>query len=131
MIIQNKIQDFPIIYLRYLNNKLIYVGESASFLKARHAREDLRAGDYDMIKILKAPKDKMRRHYWEAYLVIKLKPEMQLSHFCNRKYLAKLNRKDAKHDRRIKIDINNNKLMFKYAAYDHLQKFKYFMAKAK
>jgi len=131
MIIQNKIQDFPVIYLRYLNNKLMYVGESFSFLKARHAREDLKAGDYDMIKILKAPKNKIRRHYWESYLVIKLKPEMQLSHFCTKKYLAKLNRKKSGYKRVGKRDNSNEKLMFKYAAYDHLQKFKYFMAKAK
>jgi hypothetical protein len=131
MIIQNKIEDFPIIYLRYLNKKLMYVGESASFLKGRHARDDLNVGEYDTVKILKAPKNKIRRNYWEAYLVIKLKPEMQLSHFCNRKYLAKLNRKNAKHDRKIKININNDKLMFKYAAYDHLQKFKYFIAKSR
>lgn len=110
----------------------MYVGESASFLKARHARnEDLRAGDYDMIKILKAPKDRTRRHYWEAYLIIKLKPKKQLSPICNQIYLTKLKKNKHKHRRKIKIDINNDKLMFKYAAYNHLQKFKYFMAKAK
>ena len=38
MIIQNKQKDFPIIYLRYLNNKLMYIGETHSFLGARHVR---------------------------------------------------------------------------------------------
>lgn len=131
MIIQNKIQDFPVIYLRYLNKKLMYIGESVSFLKARHARDDLHAGEYDTIKILKAPKDKKRRHYWEAYLVLKLKPEMQLSHSCTTRYLAKLDKKGTKYQGTKRIVNDNEKLMFKYTAYDHLQKFKYFMAKAK
>src|SRR6056300_316619 len=78
MIIQNKQKDFPIIYLRYLNNKLMYIGETHSFLGARHVREDISAGNFDIVKILKAPKDLKRRHYWEAYLIVKLKPLMNM-----------------------------------------------------
>ena len=78
MLIINKIKDYPIIYLRYLNNKLMYVGESCSFVKSRHARENEKdGGDYDLIKILKAPKDIKRRRYWEALLICKLKPILQ------------------------------------------------------
>jgi len=57
MIIQNKQKDFPVIYLRYLDNKLMYIGESYSFLKGRHLRDDSSAGNFDIVKILKAPKD--------------------------------------------------------------------------
>ena len=78
MIIQNKQKDFPIIYLRYLNNKLMYIGETHSFLGARHVREDISAGNFDIVKILKATKDLKRRHYWEAYLIVKLKPLMNM-----------------------------------------------------
>ncbi len=78
MIIQNKQKDFPVIYLRYLNGKLMYVGESSSFIKARHAREDNSIGDFDIVKVLKAPKKLDRRRYWEAYLIVKLLPLYQL-----------------------------------------------------
>ena len=55
MIIQKKIEDFPIIYLRYFKGNLIYVGETISFLKSRHLREDIiQAGNFDCVKILKA-----------------------------------------------------------------------------
>jgi hypothetical protein len=82
MIIQEKKKDFPVIYLRYLNNKLVYIGESSSFIRARHAREESlkeAVGDFDVVKILKAPKNKKRRKYWEAWLICKLKPTNQRS----------------------------------------------------
>ena len=74
MKIIKKIEDYPVIYLRYLNNKLLYVGESISFIKSRHCRDDIDAGDFDLIKVLKAPKNLKRRKYWEAYLICKLNP---------------------------------------------------------
>jgi hypothetical protein len=71
MIIQKKIEDFPIIYLRYFKGNLIYIGETISFLKSRHLREDIiQAGNFDCVKILKASKDTTRRRYWEAVLVL-------------------------------------------------------------
>ena len=82
MIIQEKTTYFPVIYLRYLNGKLVYIGESFSFIKARHAREDTireSIGDFDVVKILRAPKNKQRRKYWEAWLICKLKPINQRS----------------------------------------------------
>ena len=77
MIVQEKVKDFPVIYLRYLKGRLIYIGESISFIKARHAREDTMkewVGDFDVVKILKASKNKQRRKYWEAWLICKLSP---------------------------------------------------------
>ena len=77
MKIIKKIEDYAVIYLRYLNNQLLYIGESQSFIKSRHCREDNSIGDFDLIKILKAPKNVQRRRYWEAYLICKLKPIKQ------------------------------------------------------
>lgn len=79
MIVQNKQKDFPTIYLRYLNGMLMYIGESSSFIKARHVREDNLIGDFDIVKVLKAPKNLDRRRYWEAYLILKLKPSYQIN----------------------------------------------------
>lgn len=80
MIVQEKVKDFPVIYLRYLKGKLVYIGESLSFIRARHAREDTMkewVGDFDVVKILRAPKNKQRRKYWEAWLICKLNPMNQ------------------------------------------------------
>lgn len=56
----------------------MYIGESCSFIKSRHTRENEKdGGDYDLIKILKAPKNIKRRRYWEALLICKLKPILQ------------------------------------------------------
>jgi hypothetical protein len=131
MIIQEKSKDFPVIYLRYLNKRLIYVGESSSFLKSRHIREDIQAGDFDVVKILKAPKNRDRRRYWEAWLVCKLKPIKQRQELY--KYLV-----DKRNGRRVKKIKNLNMLVestktltnkeLKYIAYMHLVKFKTFMA---
>jgi hypothetical protein len=74
MIIQKKTEDFPIIYLRYTKGNLIYIGETVSFLKSRHLREDIiQAGNFDCVKILKASKNTTRRRYWEAVLILQLK----------------------------------------------------------
>ena len=139
MITQNKTEDFPIIYLRYLNNELMYIGETSSFLKGRHAREDSIAGNYDVIKILKAPKKIKRRRYWEAYLIVKLKPFMQLSNKCFTQYKNKFDRANGRENRKYynyKVRRNDpineeTKKQYLWTAYDHLKKFKYFISIAK
>ena len=51
MRIIKKIEDHAVIYLRYLDNQLLYIGESQSFIKSRHCREDNSIGNFDLIKI--------------------------------------------------------------------------------
>tara|TARA_R100000687_G_C6354780_1_gene120566 strand:- start:37 stop:603 length:567 start_codon:yes stop_codon:yes gene_type:complete len=42
-------------------------------------------GDYDYVICLKAPKNKKRREYWEAYLIVKHKPlMMNIKHYTRR-----------------------------------------------
>jgi len=77
MFIEEKKKDFPVIYLRFFNGELLYIGESQSYLSNRHCREDNSIGDYDKIKILKATEHTRRRRYWEAVLIKNLKPKFQ------------------------------------------------------
>ena len=80
----------PIIYIRIKNNKVMYVGESKSILTNRHTREDDGIGDFDTIICLKASLNVRRRKYWEAYLIVKLKPENQTA-IRYRSFLHKVN----------------------------------------
>lgn len=116
----------------------MYIGETRSFMGARHVREDDTAGEFDMVKILKAPKNLKRRKYWEAYLVIKLKPAMQLSAHCLNTYSNRVeiaNGRDKKKRypyRSVRTKIGEEqKKDYLLTAYDHLKKFKYFMSRAK
>ena len=68
----------PIIYIRILHNKIMYIGESKSLILNRHLREDASAGDFDNVITIKASSDTIRRRYWEAYLIVKLKPSNQI-----------------------------------------------------
>jgi|1048.fasta_scaffold05012_7 hypothetical protein len=134
MIIQEKSKDFPVIYLRYLGKQLIYVGESSSFLKSRHLREDIQAGDFDTVKILKAPRNKDRRRYWEAWLVCKLKPIKQRQELYQ--YIVdRVNRREVKKVKNYDSMIEESKKLtnkeLKYIAYSHLIKFQKFMAMTK
>jgi hypothetical protein len=134
MITQEKLKDFPVIYLRYLNNQIIYIGESFSFLKSRHLRDDYQAGDFDTVKVLKAPRDKDRRRYWEAWLVCKLKPIKQRQELYQ--YIVdRVNRRKVKkiknYDSMIKESKKLTNKELKYIAYTHLVKFKTFMAMTK
>jgi hypothetical protein len=136
MIIQNKQKDFPVIYLRYLKGDLMYIGESYSFLKARHVRDSAEAGDFDIVKILKAPKKLELRHYWEAYLVLKLKPLMQLnSKMYQYRYDKRNNTKVKKRYHKTGSRKNPNKIVPKEfylkEAYVNFKRFKIFMDKAK
>ena len=73
MIIKNKGKE-PVIYIRYNKEKILYIGETEDYRKGRPFREEIRVGDWDKIRLVKASSDSKRRKYWEAYLVCKLKP---------------------------------------------------------
>ena len=68
----------PIIYIRIKNNKIMYIAESKSLILNRHLREDASAGDFDNVITIKASSNTIRRRYWEAYLIVKLKPSNQI-----------------------------------------------------
>ena len=68
---------YPAIYIRMLNGKCMYVGETENWRMGRPTRMDSDAGEFDQVIILKACKDKKRRMYWEAFLVCKLNPVKQ------------------------------------------------------
>ena len=67
----------PVIYIRYKDSKVLYIGETDDHRKGRPFREEMKIGDWDSIKLLNASKDVNRRRYWEAYLICKLKPSNQ------------------------------------------------------
>ena len=75
-IIKNKGKE-PIIYIRYYEGKILYIGETDDQRKGRHFRDEPKIGDWDFVRPLKAPSDSKRRKYWEAYLICKLKPANQ------------------------------------------------------
>ena len=62
----------PVIYIRYKDSKVLYIGETDDHRKGRPFREEMKIGDWDNIKLLNASKDVNRRRYWEAYLICKL-----------------------------------------------------------
>jgi hypothetical protein len=123
-----KSENYPIIYLRYFENNLIYIGESSNLFSGRHAREGIQPGNYDKIIIIKACKNDSRRRYWEAYLICKLKPRLQSE---MKQYKTILNGKNKVKPNRIKYSkINLNKMKKKeilYTAYAHLNKFNKYM----
>jgi len=126
MIVQEKVKDFPVIYLRYLKGKLVYIGESSSFIRARHARENTPkewVGDFDVVKILRAPKNKQRRKYWEAWLICKLNPMNQKPKL----YKHLIERANGREWKKPKIILNlHDKLRFniKQNTYARLMKMK-------
>ena len=67
----------PIIYIRYLKDKVMYIGESRSYESSRHLRDESSTGDYDVVRCLNAPRNKDLRRKWEAKLICWLKPETQ------------------------------------------------------
>ena len=75
----NKTQE-PVIYLRYINGVVSYIGETEDWKKGRPFRDggsfDQKdnTGDYDKVRLLKANINSERRRYWEALLICKLKP---------------------------------------------------------
>ena len=77
MRIVEKSKDFPVIYLRYYDSELLYIGESHSCFSNRHLRTGDDAGPYDKVIVLKACKNTKRRKYWEAFLISKKRPANQ------------------------------------------------------
>ena len=93
-IIKYNVKEYPAIYLRYFENKLMYIGET----KNKYGGRAFRFMDHspvDSIRIIKASKNLERRQYWEAVLICKLKPEKQKFNL----YLGKL---DNSHPEKIK-----------------------------
>jgi len=101
--------DRPIIYIRYKNfNKkkvCTYIGETDKFSGMRQFRKYLSPGiqgspgikdDYDEIRILYAPTNKITRLYWEAYLVVKLLPIYQFKDSKLKTYVSILNKRIMK-----------------------------------
>jgi hypothetical protein len=83
-IINYNVKEYPVIYLRYFENKLMYIGET----KNKYGGRAFRFMDHspvDTVRIIKASKNLERRQYWEIVLICKLKPEKQnLSLYLNR-----------------------------------------------
>ena len=81
----------PFIYLRYFNNKLLYIGETSLGL-SRPTREntgyEYRVGTWDKVILIRACHNPNRRRYWEAYMISKLAPLNQLHQLCNYKKLV-------------------------------------------
>ena len=76
IIIKNKGKE-PVIYIRYYDKKILYIGETEDNRKGRPLRDEPKIGGWDYVRLLKAPKNINRRKYWEAYLICKLKPANQ------------------------------------------------------
>jgi len=128
----NKTQE-PVIYLRYINGVVSYIGETEDWKKGRPFRNGAsfdqkdNTGDYDEVRLLKANVNSERRRYWEAVLITKYKP------FNQQKVLKKyytLTNKDMEKDEKLNTHFNdkikimrkntNNKL--RLAAKIHLLK---------
>mgnify|MGYP003664997578 CR=1 FL=1 len=71
-------KQYPVIYLRYFKNELMYVGETKNSYGGRPFRI-MEHNPVDRIRLLKCSKNLERRHYWEAVLICKLKPKKQNS----------------------------------------------------
>ena len=76
-------ERIPIIYLRIKGEEVFYIGETDDLRQGRPFRngdtdqEKEQIGDYNYVICLNAPKNKKRREYWEACLIVKYKPLMQ------------------------------------------------------
>jgi hypothetical protein len=90
-IIKNKGKE-PIIYIRYHGEKILYIGETEDKRKGRPFRDEPKIGDWDYVKLLKAPSNVKRRKYWEAYLICKLKP-LNMDTYLYFKLVKKQNQK--------------------------------------
>ena len=76
IIIKNKGKE-PVIYIRYHEKKILYIGETEDKRKGRPFRDEPKIGDWDYVRLIRASSDVNRRKYWEAYLICKLKPANQ------------------------------------------------------
>ena len=67
-IVQYDQEQYPVIYLRYFKDKIMYIGET----KNKYGGRPFRFMDHspvDKIRIIKASKNLERRQYWEAVLI--------------------------------------------------------------
>tara|TARA_R100000742_G_C4202626_1_gene31279 strand:+ start:34 stop:525 length:492 start_codon:yes stop_codon:yes gene_type:complete len=69
-------KEIGCIYLRYYKGELMYVGETKNFYGGRPFRI-MKDSPVDKVILLEASKNLQRRHYWESYLIVKLKPKLQ------------------------------------------------------
>ena len=85
-IIKNFLKNFkqkPVIYIRFKNNKITYIGETNDIFTLRAFRFKelgemlLEKDDFDEVRILYSSKNYERRLYWEAVLILKYKPIYQ------------------------------------------------------
>jgi len=120
-----KQEDHPSIYLRYLNNSLVYIGETKSWFSGRPFRIEER-NEYDKVILIKASKCQKRRKYWEAYLICKLKPLNQNSLL----YKAILNphRKNKKQNKDLQEKMTD-RIFHKKEAVTAYENFKYHLLK--
>jgi hypothetical protein len=109
-IIKNFLKNFkqkPVIYIRFKNNKITYIGETHDIFGLRAFRfknvgdMPLIKDDFDEIRILYSSKNYERRLYWEAVLILKYKPiyqtnikiyEGRIRNFINKKNNIPLHR---------------------------------------
>jgi hypothetical protein len=130
MIVINKKEDYPVIYLRYLNNEIMYIGESISHINGRPYRDGLEEniGDYDKVILLKASKNKDRRRYWEAFLVCKLKPKKQ--RMLKYEGLLKNTKQNKKKKPSNARDNSDLRVIYKQEAFRYLEISQYFLKKS-
>ena len=69
-------KEYPVIYLRYFKNELMYIGETKNSYTGRPFRL-MDHSPVDKVRLLKCSKNLERRNYWEAVLICKLKPKKQ------------------------------------------------------
>tara|TARA_R100001244_G_scaffold127843_1_gene98611 strand:+ start:34 stop:837 length:804 start_codon:yes stop_codon:yes gene_type:complete len=70
--------EAPVIYLRYYNDELRYVGETTNYWHGRPFRYEKGEGyEINKVRCLNASPDEGLRRKWEAKLIVKLKPSLQ------------------------------------------------------
>tara|TARA_R110000772_G_scaffold163730_1_gene275169 strand:+ start:42 stop:503 length:462 start_codon:yes stop_codon:yes gene_type:complete len=105
----------PVIYIRYMNGVVMYIGETKNWKRGRPFRdgasfdEKENAGEYDKVRLLKANFNPERRRYWEAVLVTKYKPHNQQK--VLKKYYKLTNKKIIKDSEILEHVKNSVKIM--------------------
>jgi hypothetical protein len=123
----------PVIYFRFQNNVLMYIGETHDLRNGRPFRTaseitlcnkkslkneksfrkkdrngniyETYIGDYDKVITIKASRDVNRRRYWEASLIIKLQPFQQNIKYYN----SRLKRKNFSVNEKEQIEMEKTK----------------------
>jgi len=97
-IVQYDQEEYPVIYLRYFQNKIMYIGETKNRYTGRPFRF-MSHSPVDKVRLIKSSKNLERRQYWEAVLICKLKPEKQNPKL----YLGKLERSNPERIKQTRI----------------------------